>query len=244
MYHGVAPDATPRFRRFVVPPAAFAAQLEHLAAAGLRGCSVSELLAEPTDGCVGLTFDDGFRELVEHALPVLERLGFTATVYVPTSFIGGRAEWLRREGESDRPILSAAELCELAAAGVEIGAHSHTHVKLDEVPPERERREVSDSKAILEDVLGSPVRSFAYPFGYHRTSTRDAVRAAGYESACAVGYRVDRGSDPYALARVPAPAGASKAELTGLLTGRGLWRARLVSSAWRPLRRSLARVRR
>jgi peptidoglycan/xylan/chitin deacetylase (PgdA/CDA1 family) len=83
-------------------------------------------------------------------------------------------------------MLSWRHLTELGDAGVEIGGHSTSHPQLDQLPPAALQRELRDSKDLLEQRLGRPVHSLAYPFGYSSRRVRAAVAAAGYRSAAAV----------------------------------------------------------
>jgi peptidoglycan/xylan/chitin deacetylase (PgdA/CDA1 family) len=110
----------------------------------------------------------------------------TGTLYVPTAYVGGRSGWLREEGEHGRPMLSWPGLQDVAASGIEIGGHSHSHAQLDLLPTSAVHAEVTACKAELEDRLGRPVRSFAYPFGYSRKAVRQALAATGFDHACSV----------------------------------------------------------
>ena len=205
MYHEVAsrPDsASP----LAVPPAAFAAQLACLQAAGFTTITVSELAAAFAGGAelperpIALTFDDGYADFHQAALPLLEQYGFTATVFVTTG-------WVEDAGPVANPrparMLSWRQVLEVSAAGVEVGAHSHTHPELDQLGGARLARELRDSKSLLEDRLGGPVPALAYPFGYSSTRVRQAARAAGYQHACAVANAMaDAGRDRFALPRL------------------------------------------
>jgi peptidoglycan/xylan/chitin deacetylase (PgdA/CDA1 family) len=252
MYHGVSPERRRRFRAFVVSPERFEEQMEQLADRGYRVCGVSELLAARTTvesearSLVALTFDDAFRELLVHAVPVLRRLGFSATVYVPTAYIGRSSTWLRGVGEADRAVLDADELRELAGVGIECGAHSHTHAPLDVIPAESARVEVELSKRVLEETLGCEVRTFAYPFGYESAHVRGLVASAGYDSACRVSYRTSPcGEDTYALSRLPVYGDCDLATFVGLVEGRVSLRARrALSTAWRPVHRGVGALKR
>jgi peptidoglycan/xylan/chitin deacetylase (PgdA/CDA1 family) len=95
------------------------------------------------------------------------------------------------------------ELAEVAARGVEIGSHGHEHAELDVLPPGRMRANITLSRRLLADRLGQPVDSFCYPFGYHTAAVRAAVAAAGFTSACEVGYGLhSRSGDPFAIRRL------------------------------------------
>jgi peptidoglycan/xylan/chitin deacetylase (PgdA/CDA1 family) len=251
MYHGVSPNASGwRFREFVLEPRRFEAQMEYLAGAGFHVCTVSELVArracDPAAlaDTVALTFDDAFHELLEHAFPVLERLGLRTTVYVPTAYIGQTSRWLADLGEGARPLLSASEMRSLPATLVEFGSHSHTHPALDVVSTASARAEISGSKRLLEETLARPVTTFAYPFGNERAATRRLVAEAGYTCACRVGYRhSSTDEDVFGLARIPVYAGVDvDAFATLLSSAAGLRGRRAVAAGWRPIRRGLARL--
>ena len=250
MYHGVSPAAARRFREFVVAPGHFEEQMAYLAEKGFRVCTVSELLelrsslGEPPSRVVALTFDDAFRDLHTYAIPVLERFGFRATVFVPTAYIGGSSSGLARIGEGNRPLLTAEELKELAATVVELGAHSHTHAALDAVPLEAARTEVELSKRVLEETIGREVATFAYPFGYESPAVRRLVAAAGYASACRVGYAISPASeDVYRLSRLPVAGNVDLESFAALVEGQlSLRGKRVLSHAWRPLRRGISRI--
>ncbi len=117
-------------------------------------------------------------------------------------------------------MLNWAQLAAISAAGIECGAHSHTHRQLDTLAPNDARVEITQSKRILEERLNQPVSSFAYPFGYYSTTVRQLVHEAGYTSACTVKRALSSTmDDPFALARVmianDTDAGAFRAMLDG-----------------------------
>jgi glycosyltransferase involved in cell wall biosynthesis/peptidoglycan/xylan/chitin deacetylase (PgdA/CDA1 family) len=186
MYHGVA-DVAEDPNLLCVSPARFAEQMAWLARQGLRGVGVGTLVEAMRDGrqrgLVGITFDDGYASVLEAALPVLRRHGFGATAYIISDRIGGTNEW--DEGPS-WPLMTADQVRELAAAGIEIGSHAATHMRLAGATPAQLAAEVSSSKASLAALLGTEIRGFAYPYGSMDAAARQAVRDAGYEHACAV----------------------------------------------------------
>ena len=206
MYHEIAGRAQTG-SRLAVPPGAFAAQLAHLHAAGFTTLTASALAAAVSGGGVlperpvVLTFDDGFADFHREVLPLLDRYGFTATVFVTTGWIQDAGP--RSAGRRPGRMLSWGQIAEAAGAGVEIGAHSHRHPALDQLAGAELRRELRDSKALLEDRLGGPVPGLAYPFGYSSARVRGAVRAAGHQYACAVGNTIaGPGWDPFAVPRL------------------------------------------
>ncbi len=201
MYHGVAEVEQDPSQLFV-PPERFDAQLAALARLGLRGVSAGALVdamrAGTHRGLVGITFDDGYTSVLEHAVPALRRHGFGATAFIISGRLGGSNEW----DEGPRwPLLTGDQVRELAAAGLEIGSHSATHARLAGAAPADLAAEVSGSRTALASLLGGSVRGFAYPYGSMDAAARRAVADAGYEYACAVQARpADIG--PHALPRV------------------------------------------
>jgi peptidoglycan/xylan/chitin deacetylase (PgdA/CDA1 family) len=186
MYHGVADEAEDP-NHLCVAPSRFAEQLAWLKRRGLRGVSIGTLVdamrAGRPRGLVGITFDDGYVSVLEAALPELRRHGFTATMFIVSGRLAGSNEW----DEGPRwPLMAAGQVRELAAAGMEIGSHSTTHVRLAGLDARQLEAQVGDSKASLADLVGAPVRGFAYPYGSMDAAARLAVRDAGYDYACAV----------------------------------------------------------
>ncbi|HTH44951.1 MAG TPA: polysaccharide deacetylase family protein [Oxalicibacterium sp.] len=132
---------------------------------------------------VVLTFDDAYENFYQYALPHLQRYGFPATVYAISGMLGKSATWLADDGHAAAPLMSVARLRELQARGIEIGSHSANHIRLGGLSASRVREEVTRSKWALEDVLGTRVDHFCYPYGSHDLHTLQAVAEAGYLSA-------------------------------------------------------------
>lgn len=250
-YHSVSSEATHAFRRYCVSPEAFAAHMAFLAEHGYVSLTVTELAATLAHGAperaVVLTFDDAYRDFSERALPVLRDLGLTATLFVPTAFVGRTSSWLRREGEATRPLMTWEGLGDAVAAGIEVGAHSHSHAELDRLSDAALADEVALPGQLLEEQLGVGVVSFAYPFGFHSRRVRRAVAGAGYAQACATGeLYATAGDDRFALPRLTVPQGTDVAGLRRLLAGRGRPGDRPLSElkrgAWQARRRWLPRA--
>jgi len=187
MYHSIAPyDDDPY--EVTMTPERFEKQLRWLRARGLRGVSMSELLAAADQGrargLVGLTFDDGYQDFITTAMPTLQKYGFTATVFVLAGRLGGENEWSRPG--PNKPLLTAAQVREIAGAGMEIGSHGLMHVSLLKTDDAQLRSETVRSREVLEELLGHPVPGFCYPYGYLDNRVVEAARAAGYDYACAV----------------------------------------------------------
>jgi peptidoglycan/xylan/chitin deacetylase (PgdA/CDA1 family) len=186
MYHSVeAYQADPY--QVTVRPERFAQQLRWLRRRGLRGVGMRELLQARRDGrgagLVGLTFDDGYRDFLTEVVPALDRYGFTATVFVVAGGLGGHNAW--DEPGPRKPLMTAAEVRRVADAGVEIGSHSFSHVQLPEVSDGALFDEVRRSRLLLAEIAGREVTGFCYPYGGVGEREIEAVRAAGYDYACA-----------------------------------------------------------
>lgn len=253
MYHSIGRGAGPPFRRFVVDPGEFAAQMDYLAEGGYRPVTAAGLVAHRLESRplperpVVLTFDDGFTDFVTAAMPVLRAHGFPATLFVPTGYAGSTARFLRGCGEEHRGVLSWADLRGLAAEGIEVASHSHTHPQLDRVPPTVIRDEVLRSRCLLEDNLSRPVGGFAYPFGYWNRAARSALATAGFRYGCAVAeLAVGTRDDVFTLPRLTVNAGIGVAGLVRLLSGGPVLGGRGVAGGkrivWRALRRGVPAI--
>jgi peptidoglycan/xylan/chitin deacetylase (PgdA/CDA1 family) len=178
----------------------------YLKRCGLRGVSMRELHRatnmEGTKGLVGITFDDGYEDLLHNALSVMERLGFSATVFVVAGAMGEENRWKRVCDPVPRSkIFGAMDLREISARGMEVGAHSMTHVVLSGIEPEVLKREVNHARYVLSEMLDQKVEGFSYPYGILDSTVVEAVRQAGYAYACSVKGRVERSA--YDLPRIP-----------------------------------------
>jgi peptidoglycan/xylan/chitin deacetylase (PgdA/CDA1 family) len=200
-YHRVARDRGD----LAVSPRDFRRQIELLLAFDARVVRLAELprlLAEqPGERFVCLTFDDGYRDFEDEALPVLREAGVPATLFVTTGFASGttRMSWYKEP----RPLLGWADLERLATEElVELGAHTRTHPDLRLLSGEEAREEIEGCRAELEERLGVRPASFAYPAGLFSDRERRLVEAAGYALAVTVEPGVnDRETSPYLLRR-------------------------------------------
>src|SRR5207253_9311600 len=136
---------------------------------------------------VVLTFDDGFRNLWDHAVPVLGELDFRATIFAVAGHCGGKNDWPSQISSVPHlPLLSWSELRELAGAGFEVGAHGIMHAPLPTLGKTEAEREILGSKQILQEHLGQEVSVFAYPYGLAAAAHR-SMAAAHYRCACGTG---------------------------------------------------------
>lgn len=158
-----------------------------LKALGYRGVSMSDLMpylrGDRRGKVVGITFDDGYRNNVTNALPVLARYGFSSTCYVVSGLIGGTNAWDLKNRVVEKPLMTADEVREWIAGGQEVGSHTCHHVNLREVDGTVAKAEITGSKAQLEALTGAPCRHFCYPYGSYGPEHVGWVREAGYETA-------------------------------------------------------------
>jgi peptidoglycan/xylan/chitin deacetylase (PgdA/CDA1 family) len=199
-YHGVA-DVSLRedIHRAFTRPADLRRQIELLRGWGYELLRFSDWAARVgADGgtaCAALTFDDGFSDNLHVLLPLLRELEAPATVFAVSGWLGKRHPHTPRA-----QVLSASELCEVHAAGVEVGAHTRTHPDLTTLSAEAARDELAGGRADLEDILGASVGAFAYPYGAATPETIRVAREVGFECACrALG--LGRWDDPHDLPR-------------------------------------------
>lgn len=192
MYHSVGdPHDDPHV--VVVSPARLRRQLRLLRALGLRGVSLRELYAAQDAGAgaglVGLSFDDGYRDFLTEAVPLLEEHGCTATVFMVVGGLGGSNAW---DTGPERPLMTAEELREVARRGHEVASHGMTHADVRGLPAEALAREAVESRGALEALLGEPVTGFCYPYGHTDPAALAAVEAAGYAYGAGVGQPATR----------------------------------------------------
>ncbi|MEV1009336.1 polysaccharide deacetylase family protein [Streptomyces sp. NPDC049881] len=187
MYHSVDYAESDPYR-ITITPDRLREQLVWLRRRGLRGVSMSHLLraraAGRADRLVGLTFDDGYRDFLDYAVPLLRGHGCTATVFVLPGRLGGSNAW-DAEGPRKR-LLNADGIRAAAEAGMEIGSHGLAHVSLPALPDDELEHEIRHSRALLRDITGGDVPGFCYPYGAVDQRVADAVRDAGYAYACAI----------------------------------------------------------
>lgn len=232
MFHHVddlpAGGAPPLHPNSYIGRAEFAAVLDTLAATGATTLTLAAAVEGFTGGrrlpgrSVVLTFDDGCRCFLDHALPALAERGMTATLFAVAGELGGTNRWDRAAGEREERLLDAEGLRQVAAAGIEIGSHGLCHRDLTAIPDAALADEAAGSRAALEAVLGRPVTTFCYPYGRLDARARAAGAAAGYRAAVSIrGQAGAVNGDLFALPREIVNPGDSAFELK--LKARGLY---------------------
>lgn len=193
MYHSVSDGPAP----LCISPRLFRSHLSALEERGMKALSLCEYLKTP-ESAVALTFDDGYRDLLEVAAPALAALGWSATVFLADETVDrGRLPEL-----PEARLVNWSQARELVSMGWEVGSHAHSHRDLTRMAPDLLEKEVVGSGRRLEQELGVKVKGFAAPFGRYSPAVRERVRE-NYDYA--VGTRLERyrpGDDLYGLPRI------------------------------------------
>jgi peptidoglycan/xylan/chitin deacetylase (PgdA/CDA1 family) len=238
-YHAIADlEGDPVLDKFSVPPARFAEHLGFLRARGWTFVDLDTVLEALNEEkplprrALLLTFDDAYDDLLSDAAPILAERGIPAVAFAVAGQLGGTNSWDCDDGAARLKLLDADGLQEVAAMGVEIGAHTASHPALTEVAGDRLEYELTGAARLIEEAGLPRPRAFSYPFGLWNDGLAKAVRDAGYD----VAFTVDRGVahdgvDPHALPRIAVHADD---------TGRKL-HLKLASAHWPAPLRSMLR---
>ena len=209
-------QSDPGYTRYIVAASAFESQMRHLKTLGYEGLNVSCALECSGGKSVAITFDDGCETDLIVAAPALNALGFGATSYVTTGFLG-------RPG-----YMSEAQLRELSAGGFEVGCHSMTHQYLPDLDAAGLQREVFDAKTRLEQIIGRSVEHFSCPGGRFDDRVVEAAKRAGYKTLATSLPRLNSATaNRYALGRIPVLRHTSSEDLARMCEGNGFWKLTL-----------------
>ena len=184
LYHHVGPPRPGTMPGITTSPARFERQMRWLARRGYTGICPADWVRWLREGKglprkpVLLTFDDGYADLAEHALPILRRHGFGAVVFIVTGQVGGTNAWDEARGSATLRLMTAEQIRDWADQGIEFGAHGRKHADLTTLSARDLAEEVTGSVSDLAAILGSRVVSFAYPYGFYNQAVRDCVRQA------------------------------------------------------------------
>ena len=202
--------------RYMVPVDRFRAQMELLAKQDRKGVSVGDAVRSlGNNDTVAITFDDGAETDLLFAAPILREFGFGATFYITTGWSGRTS------------FLTYAQIQELSSQGFEIGSHSITHPYLSDLDDAELRREMTDSKRQLEDIIGKPVEHFSCPGGRFDHRAEEIARDAGYRTVCTSEIHLNTpATNLFGLGRIAVMRHTSLHEFEDLLNGSGMWRRR------------------
>ena len=210
VYHQIAnaPKKGAPFRGLYVSPAAFARQMAMLKVLGYQGMSMTDLQpylrGDKSGKVVGITFDDGYLNNLTHALPVLQKQGFTSTCYVVDGLLGKTNAWDAGVGIAQTSLMTAEQLLQWQVGGQEVGAHTQDHVDLLTVNEITAWKQIAKSKTTLQTLLGKPVSHFCYPYGKFDERHSTMAKQATYETATTTARgRVHSATNMLTLPRVP-----------------------------------------
>ena len=232
MYHSItnADESNAHaYYRTMTSQAVFASQMKYLHENGFKTCSpaqaIQQLQTQTAAKLVVITFDDGYRDFYRYAFPILNQYSYSATVYLPTAYIG---EAPLRFKKTD--CLTWAEVRELSQHGILFGSHTVTHPQLRELSHVAVNEELANSKNAIEEKLGCAVDSFAYPYAFPQADSdftsmlRDSLSRAGYQNGvCTIVGRANRKSEPLFMERLPVNSYDDSALFSAKLAGAYDW---------------------
>ncbi len=194
LYHRI--DTSPINSQYYVPPEKFDEEMKLLYDWGYTTITTELLIKAITEGAdlpprpILITFDDGHLNNYTAAFPIMKKYGFTGVLYIIANYMG-----------TDN-YMNADQIKEMAAAGWEVGSHSISHADLTSLEPYRQRLEVVESRTLLEEALGVPILTIAYPFGISNPGVIDYAHFANYIGGMSLGFTYDQGiSNLYTLQR-------------------------------------------
>ena len=178
-------------------PLFFESEMQWVAEQGYKGISLKKFYEDTEQEKVFvLTFDDGYKDFFDIAMPILNKLGFSATIFIVSKLIGNISLWRRKELQS--ALLNWGEVNEMIKIGYEIGSHGLYHSNFSHLSTVELRQEIGGSKKLIEEKLGIPIVSFSYPWNKYNKQILNIVKKAGYRWAainseeCRNNFRADR----------------------------------------------------
>jgi peptidoglycan/xylan/chitin deacetylase (PgdA/CDA1 family) len=207
MYHHIcADDVTPR-SRYEVTARVFRKHMEYLVAHGFHTPHLADIaqgrVPSPGRKSIMVTFDDGYMDVYDNALPILKELGLTAVLFIVTDFSRSKNWWDKGVDGSGMELLSKHHIAEMAGAGIEFGTHTFSHAHLPSLEDQQLSDELTNSLTALQKIVTIQPAAIAYPYGSITERVKAYTRKAGY----ALGFAAHSGplrysADPYEIRRV------------------------------------------
>ena len=205
-YHKLGPrPGRVRIKGLYLSQKMFAAQLSELRAAGFLNGSLANCAGPLACKQIVLTFDDGYVNVLRHAIEPLASNGFKAIQFLVADLLGKFNQWDVPLGEAPETMMDPAQVRDGLAAGHDIGSHTLTHPYLTQLPLATAREQITASRKKLEDLFGRAIEHFCYPYGDWNETVREMVQAAGYKTACTTDSGINNATtSPFALKRFTA----------------------------------------
>lgn len=207
-YHGVS-ERWPS--PLAIPPGKLEAQISSFLDRGYRPVTFTEAVTgRSAERVIAVTFDDAYRSVLQLALPLLAGMDVQGTVFAPTAFVGeteprgwdGTDSWVSTPWAGEIHVMGWEGLDQLATAGWEVGSHTRTHPRLTALEDEQLLSELQRSRAEIEENLGRPCSSVAYPYGAADSRVARAAQRAGYKAAGGLLPNRLRAGDPFLFPRI------------------------------------------
>lgn len=176
--------------RLAIPPQRFEAQMKYLFKRGFVTMTLDELIGMVKGinrACgrrIVITFDDGYLDNYTNAFPILKKYGYSATIFLVSSFIGKMDSW---RIESQTRLMDWSHVREMSRYGICFQSHTATHLDLTTLADDVVSEELIEARKKIEDVLGIPVKHLAYPYGRYNKRVMRLTNDAGYASAYGIG---------------------------------------------------------
>lgn len=206
MYHSIDDSSAAA----CVTPKRFEEQMAYLRRVGYQAVNLDAVCGYMAQNAsqpfkpIVITFDDGYRDNLEKAYPILMKYEMCATIFLATDHLGFSNRWNAGEGVPQRPLMTWEEIREAAKEPLfSFQSHTSSHPKLTRIPISQVREEMLRSKQVIEDRLGRPCYHFAYPYGDFNEDVKKVAEETGYRAACSTRWGHNRpGDDLYSLYRI------------------------------------------
>tara|TARA_Y100000591_G_scaffold117402_1_gene100361 strand:+ start:761 stop:1477 length:717 start_codon:yes stop_codon:yes gene_type:complete len=163
LYHSISNDNSPMSLNINF----FENQMKYLKNNGFQTVDFNEI--DPnlkSKKQIIITFDDGYKDILNNALPILKKYNFKATSFFVTNLIGQNNSWdVKKKSYIKKEIMNPSDILQWISSGMHIGSHSHNHVDLTKISEEKLLYELEFSKKFLEDKFDNKNNIFCYPYG-------------------------------------------------------------------------------